>query len=152
MEDNNTFDPKVSLRYQLSDTVILRGSLSTSFREPSLSQLYSGQVSLQGIQDYSEGSPKGGTTFIRIAQNGNDGLSPEESENLNLGILWNPKDNLSFKMDYWAIDYSNVITIESPQGKVINNPLDSDVKRTVDGTLIGAVSYTHLTLPTKRIV
>jgi iron complex outermembrane receptor protein len=140
LEDDNTFDPKISLRYQLSDTVVLRGSLSTSFREPSLSQLYSGQVSLQGIQDYSEGSPKGGTTFIRIAQNGNDGLSPEESENINLGILWNPKDNLSFKMDYWAIDYSNVITIESPQGKVINNPLDSDVKRTVDGTLIGVTT------------
>jgi len=128
------------LRYKLSDTVVLRGSLSTSFREPSLSQLYSGQVGLQGIQDYSEGSPKGGTTFIRIAQNGNDGLSPEESENINLGIVWSPKDNLSFKIDYWAIDYSNVITIESPQGKVINNPLDSDVKRTVDGTLIGVTT------------
>ena len=140
LEDNNTFDPKISLRYQLSDAVVLRGSLSTSFREPSLSQLYSGQVSLQGIQDYSEGSPKGGTTFIRIAQNGNDRLSPEESENLNLGVLWNPKDNLSFKLDYWAIDYSNVITIESPQGKVINNPLDSDVKRTVDGTLLGVTT------------
>jgi iron complex outermembrane receptor protein len=140
LEDDNTFDPKISLRYQLSDTIVLRGSLSTSFREPSLSQLYSGQVGLQGIQDYSDGNPKGGTTFIRIAQNGNDGLSPEESENLNLGILWNPKDNLSFKMDYWAIDYSNVITIESPQGKVINNPLDLDVKRTVDGTLIGVTT------------
>ena len=140
LEDDNTFDPKVSLRYQFSDTIVFRGSFSTSFREPSLSQLYSGQVSLQGIQDYFEGSPKGGTTFIRIAQNGNDGLSPEESENINLGIVWSPKDNLSFKMDYWAIDYSNVITIESPQGKVINNPLDSDVKRTVDGTLIGVTT------------
>ena len=44
---------------------------------------------------------------------------------------------MNVKFDYWAIDYTDLITIESAQGKVIANPLDPDVKRTVDGTLTG---------------
>tara|TARA_S200000501_G_scaffold378800_1_gene443777 strand:- start:17187 stop:19826 length:2640 start_codon:yes stop_codon:yes gene_type:complete len=140
LENDNTFDPKLSFLYKFSDYLAFRGSLSSSFREPSLSQLYSGQVGLQGIQDYSNGVPKGGTSFIRIAQNGNNSLSPEESENLNLGILWTPTESFDLKLDYWAIDYSNVITIESAQGKVINDPLNQDIKRTVDGTLVGVTT------------
>ena len=140
LENDSTFDPKLSLLYKLTDYLSFRGSISSSFREPSLSQLYSGQVGLQGIQDYSNGVPKGGTSFIRIAQNGNSLLSPEESENINLGILWKPIENFDFKIDYWSIDYSNVITIESAQGKVINDPLNQDIKRTIDGTLIGVTT------------
>lgn len=140
LENDSTFDPKLSLLYKLTDYLSFRGSISSSFREPSLSQLYSGQVGLQGIQDYSNGVPKGGTSFIRIAQNGNNLLSPEESENINLGILWKPSENFDFKIDYWSIDYSNVITIESAQGKVINDPLNQDIKRTIDGTLIGVTT------------
>ena len=140
LEKDSTFDPKLSLLLKLTDYLSFRGSISSSFREPSLSQLYSGQVGLQGIQDYSNGVPKGGTSFIRIAQNGNSLLSPEESENINLGILWKPIENFDFKIDYWSIDYSNVITIESAQGKVINDPLSQDIKRTIDGTLIGVTT------------
>ena len=140
LENDSTFDPKLSLLLKLTDYLSFRGSISSSFREPSLSQLYSGQVGLQGIQDYSNGVPKGGTSFIRIAQNGNSLLSPEESENINLGILWKPIENFDFKIDYWSIDYSNVITIESAQGKVINDPLNQDIKRTIDGTLIGVTT------------
>ena len=140
LEKDSTFDPKLSLLLKLTDYLSFRGSISSSFREPSLSQLYSGQVGLQGIQDYSNGVPKGGTSFIRIAQNGNSLLSPEESENINLGILWKPIENFDFKIDYWSIDYSDVITIESAQGKVINDPLNQDIKRTIDGTLIGVTT------------
>ena len=69
LENDSNVDPKLSLRYQASDEVILRASVSTSYREPSLSQLYTSTVGLQGIQDYNpDGSAKGGTAFIRIAQ------------------------------------------------------------------------------------
>ena len=47
---------------------------------------------------------------------------------------------LILKLDYWAIDYTDLITIESAQGKVIANPLDPDVKRTVGGTLTGVTT------------
>ena len=141
LENDSSFDPKISLRYEVSDDLILRASLSTSFREASLSQLYASGVGLQGIQDFNEdGTPKGGTTFIRIAQDGNSNLSPEESENLNIGAIWRPLSNLELKLDYWSIDYIDVITIESAQGIVTASPFDQAVKRTIDGTLIGVTT------------
>jgi len=141
LADDSTFDPKISLRYEVSENLILRASASTSFREASLAQLYSSGVGLQGIQDFTtDGAPKGGTTFIRIAQDGNPNLSPEESDNLNIGAIWRPQSNLEFKLDYWSIDYSNVITIESAQGIVAATPLAPAVKRTIDGTLIGVTT------------
>ena len=142
LESDSTVNPKVSFRYQSSEALILRASLSTSFREASLAQLSSSNIGLQGIQDYDQnGNAKGGTAFIRIAQKNNPNLKPEESDNLNMGVIWRPLDELEMKLDYWAIDYTDVITIESAQGKVLANPLgDPDVKRTTGGTLVGVTT------------
>ena len=141
LESDSSIDPKLAFRYQASNNVALRASFSTSFREPSLAQLSSSNVSLQGIQDYNaDGSAKGGTAFIRIAQKNNPNLAPEESENMNIGLMWNPTDQLAVKVDYWAIDYTNVITIESAQGIVAANPSDPAVKRTAGGTLTGVTT------------
>ena len=141
LENDSNVDPKISLRYEASDEVILRASVSTSFREPSLSQLYTSGVGLQGIQDYNEdGSAKGGTAFIRIAQDGNPNLKSEEADNLNLGVIWRPTDSFEAKFDYWMVDYTNVITIESAQGIVSRTPNDPKVKRTIDGTLTGVTT------------
>ena len=141
LETDSSINPKISFRYQATDNLALRASFSTSFREASLAQLTSTTIGLQGIQDYNaDGSPKGGTTFIRIAQANNPNLNPEESDNMNIGAMWKPTDRLSMKLDYWAIDYTDVITIESAQGKVAANPNDPDVKRTSGGTLTGVTT------------
>ena len=47
LETDSNVDPKISLRYQANDDVVLRASVSTSFREPSLSQLFTSGVGLQ---------------------------------------------------------------------------------------------------------
>jgi iron complex outermembrane receptor protein len=141
LESDSNVDPKISLRYQSSDEVIFRASVSTSFREPSLSQQFASGVGLQGIQDYNaDGSAKGGTAFIRIATAGNTNLKPEESDNLNMGVIWRPNDNFEAKFDYWMVDYTNVITVESAQGIVSRTPNDPKVKRTIDGTLTGVTT------------
>ena len=141
METESNIDPKLSLRYDVSDEVIVRASVSTSYREASLSQLTTSGVGLQGIQDYNEdGSAKGGTAFIRIAQDGNPNLEAEEADNLNIGVIWRPLDNFEAKVDYWMVDYSDVITIESAQGIVSRTPNDPKVKRTIDGTLTGVTT------------
>jgi iron complex outermembrane receptor protein len=141
LEDDSSVDPKVSFRYQASDDIVLRASFSTSFREASLSQLTTSDVGLQGIQDYdADGNAVGGTAFIRIATINNPNLEAEESDNMNLGVIWSPSDNLQMKLDYWAVDYKNVITVENAQGKVQRTPLDSDVKRNEGGTLVGVTT------------
>ncbi|MEH6558223.1 MAG: TonB-dependent receptor [Oceanicoccus sp.] len=141
LDAGSTFDPKLSARFQATDTLILRASLSTSYRAASLHQLYASSVGLQGIQDYdTAGNPIGSTVFIRIAQNANADLDPEEADNLNIGAIWNPIDNMQISIDYWAVDYSDVITIENAQGKVVTDPTQSDVKRNTSGDLIGVTT------------
>ena len=91
LESESTLNPKISARYQMSDNLVLRGSVSTSFREPSLAQLSVTTVGLQGIID--EGSAS--QTFIRISQANNPDLEPEEAVNMNFGAIWSPSDNLN---------------------------------------------------------
>ena len=141
LDSGSTFDPKMSARFQATDDLVLRASISTSYREASLHQLYASSVGLQGIQDFNaDGSTKGTPVFIRIAQNANDDLDAEEAENLNIGAIWTPTDNLSVTVDYWAVDYSDVITIENAQGKVVADRLQPDVKRNSSGDLIGVTT------------
>ena len=141
LESDETIDPKLSLRYQASDSVVLRASVSTSFREPSLAQLYADNVGLQGMTDYNtDGTAIPGSTFIRIAQKGNLNLQPESADNLNVGILWSPTDSFDMKLDYWAVDYQDVITIENAQGLIIADPNGPQIIRSASGTLAGVTT------------
>ena len=140
LESDTTFNPKVSMRYQMSDSLVLRGSYSSSFREASLSQMTASLVSLQGLQDFNaDGSAKGSTAFIRVAAAHNPNLVPETSDNINLGAIWTVNDQASLTVDYWNIAYEDVITIESAQGKISANPADPDIKR-LSGTLVGVTT------------
>ena len=137
LDSASTINPKMSLRYQQSDNLVLRGSYSTSFREASLVQLASSLVSLQGIQDFNaDGTPKGAVAFIRVAVANNSDLTPEESDNFNFGAIWTPNEQTSMTVDYWTIAYKDVITLESAQGKIIADPNGSDIKR-IEGNLVG---------------
>ena len=140
LESDTTFNPKVSMRYQMSDSLVLRGSYSSSFREASLSQMTASLVSLQGLQDYNtDGTTRGKTAFIRVAAAHNPNLVPETSDNINLGAIWTVNDQASLTVDYWNIAYEDVITIESAQGKISANPADPDIKR-LSGTLVGVTT------------
>ena len=137
LDSDSTINPKMSLRYQQSDNLVFRGSYSTSFREASLVQLASSLVSLQGIQDFNaDGTTKGGTAFIRVAVANNSDLTPEESDNFNIGAIWTPNEQTSMTVDYWTIAYKDVITLESAQGKIIADPNGPDIKR-IEGNLVG---------------
>ena len=140
LEADSTLDPKISLRYQATDDLVLRASVSSSFREPSLNQLFNSDVGLEGIQDYdTDGNAVGGTAFIRIASQANPNLIPEEADNYNVGLIWSPTDSFQSKLDYWVVDYTNVITKEAAQGVVQRTPNDPLVIRE-SGTLAGVTT------------
>jgi iron complex outermembrane receptor protein len=140
LESDQTWNPKFSMRYAMSDDLILRGSYSTSFREASISQLSSSLVALEGLQDFNvDGTRNGGTAFVRVAVANNPSLVPETSDNMNFGAIWTPNDQTSITVDYWDIAYENIITKESAQGKIIANPADPDIKR-LSGNLVGVTT------------
>ena len=137
LKSESTFNPKVSMRYQMSDNLVLRGSYSTSFREASLVQLNSDLVALEQLQDYNtDGTTRGSVAFIRAAKASNKTLTPEESDNINIGAVWKPNSQTSLTVDYWNIEYTNVITMENTQAKLIADPDGPDVVR-LNGTLVG---------------
>ena len=130
LDTDDSIDPKAALRWQVTDSVVLRASASTAFREPSLSQFNAYETSLQGLQDFNEdGTPKGNPIFVRVTAAGNKDLDTETSTNYNLGAIWQPTDNFDIRLDYWRFEYDDVITIESAQGKLQNDPNGEDIIR-----------------------
>jgi len=134
LESDSSLDPKLALRWQLTDELVVRGSMSTAFREASLVQQYNRATSLQGLVDPLGG---GGALFIRVLTEGDSDLKPETSTNTNLGVVWTPSDNFDVRLDWWQFDYEDVITIENAQGKLSADPNGPDIRRNDSGQLQG---------------
>lgn len=103
----DTFDPKLALRWAVTDTLALRASVGSSFRAPTLLQTNSVTTGLEFIS--------AGGAFGRIPTFGNPDLKPEESVNFNIGVIWEPVANLSVILDYWYYDYDDIIVQENAQ-------------------------------------
>ena len=134
LESDSSLDPKLALRWQLTDELVIRGSMSTAFREASLVQQFNRGTSLQGLVDPLGG---GGALFIRVLTEGDTDLKPETSTNTNLGVVWTPSDNFNMRVDWWQFDYEDVITIENAQGKLSADPNGPDIRRNDSGQLQG---------------
>jgi len=110
----NSADPKLALLWRPSDTVSLRGSYGTSFRAPSLYQLYGTQTSLAQLTDPNVGQPQ----FFPVRGQPNPAglpLRPEQADVFNLGVSWFATDRLEIGLDYWSFDYTDVIIQQNPQ-------------------------------------
>jgi iron complex outermembrane receptor protein len=105
---------KLSTRYKLpNDIAIIRGSVSTGFRAPTLHQIYA-----QSIQaSFSNGMINlSGLFNNRSAQAralGIPNLKPEQSTNTTFGVALNPAKNLSISLDYYSIKVKDRIVYSS---------------------------------------
>jgi len=98
----STFDPKLSVRWQVADPLALRGSVGTTFRGPALTQVAPGSVtSLQSV----------GGTFRAVDIAGNPGLSPESALTYNVGAIFQT-GNLNMSVDYWNFDFDDSVVTE----------------------------------------
>ena len=78
-------NPKVGLKYQPHERVLLRGSYQTAFRAPGLQQLYMGQtIAHPFLLDPARGD--GGMQYKTIS-GGNPDLTPEESDSYSIGAV-----------------------------------------------------------------
>ncbi len=105
---------KLSSRLKLAeDKVVLRGSISTGFRAPTLHQIYAqstqasfsgGTINLSGLfnnnsrEAFALGIPK---------------LTAEKSDNITLGLGFNPINNFNFSVDYYNITISDRVVYSS---------------------------------------
>ncbi|MGD8829683.1 MAG: TonB-dependent receptor [Pseudomonadales bacterium] len=130
------FDPKLAVRWQTTNSLVLRGAVSTSFRGPALAQINEGTgYSLEfGVADYlgqQGGSPPEGSNCVRtgrcaipaedaaptiiIVKQGLEtpDLSPETATSWNAGFIWTPTGNflegLTVNLDYYQINFEDKI-------------------------------------------
>ncbi|MGH8235792.1 MAG: TonB-dependent receptor domain-containing protein [Steroidobacteraceae bacterium] len=104
----STFDPKLSLRWQLADAFALRGSVGTTFRGPPINLVGEGSVtSLQNIAG----------TFRAVDTFDNPNLEPESATTFNVGMILRT-GAFAASLDYWSFDFDNPIVVE-PVGDIV---------------------------------
>jgi iron complex outermembrane recepter protein len=108
--------PKVGLRFQPTQQVLLRATASKAFRAPSLFETSPAQQTSFsfGIQDpvrcptFDENNPDCVVDVRRVAQ-GNPNLKAEKSTSYTFGIVLEPTRDLSVGLDFWQIDRKDEI-------------------------------------------
>ncbi|XOV85581.1 MAG: TonB-dependent receptor plug domain-containing protein [bacterium] len=143
----STFDPKIGVRWQATDALVLRSSASSSFRGPGLAQIEEGTgFSLEfGVRDVlGEGTDPAGQNCVRtgrcdfpseentptiiIVKQGqpSPNLKPEEATTFNFGAIWSPTDGplegLTVGMDYYMIRFEDKI-IDVPTQSLLGEEL-----------------------------
>ncbi len=90
---------KLTGRYDVSPTIGLRSTISSGFRAPTMAE-----------QFYSSTNVSPSTAFVQLAPNsagaalvGVNGLKPEKSENLSLGVVLHPSPKMAITLDAYQI-------------------------------------------------
>jgi len=114
-----TANPKISLRWQPRDWILLRGAAGKGFRAPSLTDLYASQatsVTANGSRDwvqcptFSASNPACSFQFTTVT-GGNPHLTPEKSQSFTLGVVFEPIKDFSLDLDSFWIFLKNAIIV-----------------------------------------
>ena len=133
MNNENSLDPKLSLKYNFSDSLSFRFSQSTGFSMPSMAQMYSSFIKLGSVRDVTS------SVFVRQAVIGNPDLKPATSKNKNLGLIY---EISSFKLstDFWEVKYKNRVEAENAQALLTADPNGPSITRNELGDLVGVTT------------
>ncbi|QNB00863.1 TonB-dependent siderophore receptor [Massilia sp. Se16.2.3] len=107
----STTDGKLAASFKLDGDVLLRGSVSTGFRAPSLQQVYFSST----FTDFVNGQP----LDVVLAPNGGavanaagiPALKEEKSKSLTFGATWSPSQSTSVTADLYRIDIDDRIVL-----------------------------------------
>jgi iron complex outermembrane recepter protein len=129
-EIGSTFDPKLSLRWQIVDSFALRGSVGTTFRGPALQQTDTSSVTtLQSVAG----------TFRAIRTFGNAGLKPESALTFNVGALVKA-GGFSASVDYWSFDFEDSI-VNEPLAGLVSSVFGAGTTCTLAHPLAGRIAF-----------
>ena len=119
-----TATPRIALRWQLSNSIMLRGSVSEGFRAPTLHQLHtSPKDSFDQLYDPCASADNVGTlpgclqqsdpTLIQFltVEGGEKDLDAEHADTWTVGLVWTPETvpGLSASLDHYRIRQKEVV-------------------------------------------
>jgi iron complex outermembrane recepter protein len=152
-----TNNAKVKVRYQPIEMLTFRGSASTGFRAPTLYNLYAPPY----LAAASSGTMGDGNPFCQpghynaewtastcAAQGiglygGNTKLTPETSQNFDIGVVVQPTADLGITLDYYRILLKNAIG-RTPASAIYGDPTTfaSSIVTATSGTYAGSLPPT----------
>ncbi len=130
---------KVALQYRPLDNLLLRASYGTTFRAPDLQRLFGSTTRAftsvvdsplcvaaggdpnapGGLDPNNSSDPCDIVQSVQIQIGANTALEEEEGDSINVGVVWEPLDALSFTVDYYDVELENIIA--APSGQFILN-------------------------------
>jgi outer membrane receptor protein involved in Fe transport len=135
---------KLTSRYDFSPAA-LRGTFSNGFRAPTLAEEY-----------YSATNVGPTTAFVQLAPNsagaklvGVDGLKPERSTNLSLGLVLNPAKDVAITLDVYQIKIRDRIVGSGAlygSGGSVNSPAVTAAIKANGNVLDSTVSQTGINI------
>lgn len=137
----NTFNPKVGVRWQPIQQVLLRGSYNTGFRAPTLYEIFQPASLTFTTDNYDDpllcpggtaapGASAGVVCGQQVLQrtSGPAGiglpastLNPEDSKTFGFGVVFEPTPQWTFGIDYWNIKIEKQIS-PLPEQAVFGDP------------------------------
>ena len=133
----NAVSPKLGVRWQPTDWVLLRASASRGFRAPSLSENSDSTMisyTTAGVIDPYDPDQPGGRVSPTFFTIGNTGLEPEKTRSFNAGVVFSPGANTSLSVDWYRIKVDNVIGSGNTTTIIERND-PADVVRDANGKL-----------------
>jgi len=113
----NSTNPKVALRWQPTDQVLIRSAIGTGFRAPSLADVNASGGTSSSSNFYTDpercinnAGPGCKPGPFAIRSGGNPLLKPETSKQFSLGAAFEPGRGFSATVDYWQISKDGVIS------------------------------------------
>ncbi|GAA0361028.1 TonB-dependent receptor [Bowmanella denitrificans] len=115
----STFNPKLAMRYLISDDITLRASWAQGFRAPSLAQVGLGpsEISVFFKDTYRclamglDPDTECDVLDYNVEFRGNPDLKAEESESWNIGIFYAKDTGFDAGFDLWSITQENKIEV-----------------------------------------
>ena len=131
-------DPKIAVQIFLNEWLSLRSSWGTSFQAPSVFQVagntssrtltdpfrFDGQGVGQCTVDSSGEIVNRGDNFAVVTVLRGGGLAPQSARSSNFGLLLQPGQNAAVSLDFWALNYRDVIS----QGRSFQAIVDDDCR------------------------
>ena len=133
-KNDESFDPKFSLKYRINNNLAIRTSASSSFVMPSMAQMFSSEINLGSVRDLDDSS-----SFVRQARIGNEELKAATAESFNIGMTYSI-NSLKLLFDYWQINFEDRIEIESSQVLINEDPFNPAITRNENNELIGVTT------------
>ena len=113
-------DPKIGLLWTPTPGLFIRATAGTAFRIAGELQAFGQTLGRFTTVELRPGELIDAGAIVA----GNLNLLPEESENFTLGMTWDVTDNFTFDLNYWKIDFRNLVVADDGNTVLLNDIAD----------------------------